>query len=147
MIAAAVTATGRSDAGEARTPAPDPRPSHATSPPPTQPPGVGVHNRLRDATSYEVAHSGQTRYLTVIPIVVFALDGAASPTSAALRLLAEHGLAERGPVGWRRGAVALADVAESTGAADLQQEREDRYRQDRESWPGSGSIRVPARCL
>ena len=24
------------------------------------PPGVGVHNRLRDATSYEVAHSGQT---------------------------------------------------------------------------------------
>jgi hypothetical protein len=61
---------------------PDPRPSHATSPPPTQPPGVGVHNRLRDATSYEVAHSGQTRYLTVILIVVFALDGAASPFSS-----------------------------------------------------------------
>ena len=58
----------------------------------------------------------------------------ASATSAALRLLAEHGLAERGPGGWRRGAVALADVAESTGAADLQREREERYRQDRESW-------------
>ena len=42
----------------------------------------------------------------------------ASATSAALRVLAEHGLAERGPGGWRRGAVALADVAESTGAAD-----------------------------
>jgi DNA-binding transcriptional ArsR family regulator len=55
----------------------------------------------------------------------------ASATSAALRVLAEHGLAERGPGGWRRGAVALADVAESTGAADLQQER---YKQDRESW-------------
>jgi len=54
--------------------------------------------------------------------------------SAALRVLAEHGLAERGPGGWRRGAIALADVAESTGAADLQGEREARYRQDRESW-------------
>jgi DNA-binding transcriptional ArsR family regulator len=58
----------------------------------------------------------------------------ASATSAALRVLAEHGLAERGPGGWRRGAVALADVAESTGAADLQREREERYKQDRESW-------------
>ena len=59
---------------------------------------------------------------------------ATSTVSAALRVLAEHGLAERGPGGWCRGGVALADVAESTGAAGLQQEREDRYRQDRESW-------------
>jgi hypothetical protein len=58
----------------------------------------------------------------------------ASATSAALRVLAEHGLAERGPGGWRRGPVALADVAESTGAADLQREREERYKQDREGW-------------
>jgi hypothetical protein len=58
----------------------------------------------------------------------------ASATSAALRVLAEHGFAERGPGGWRRGAVTLADVAESTGAADLQREREERYRQDREGW-------------
>jgi len=58
----------------------------------------------------------------------------ASATSSALRVLAEHGLAERGPGGWRRSAVALADVAESAGAADLQREREERYRQDRESW-------------
>jgi hypothetical protein len=58
----------------------------------------------------------------------------ASAVLVALRLLAEHGLAERGPGGWRRGAVALADVAESTGAAELQREREERYRQDRESW-------------
>ena len=49
-------------------------------------------------------------------------------------MLAEHGLAERGPGGWRRGAVALADVAESTGAADLQRDREARYQRDRESW-------------
>jgi hypothetical protein len=58
----------------------------------------------------------------------------ASAASAALRVLAEHGLAERGPGGWRRGAVALADVAESTGAADLRREREERYHRDREGW-------------
>jgi hypothetical protein len=58
----------------------------------------------------------------------------ASAASAALRVLAGHGLAERGPGGWRRGPAALADVAESTGAADLQREREERYRKDRESW-------------
>ncbi|MGH3194003.1 MAG: hypothetical protein ACRDOL_43450, partial [Streptosporangiaceae bacterium] len=58
----------------------------------------------------------------------------ASATSAGLRVLAEHGLAERGPGGWRRGDAGLDDVAESTGAADLQREREERYRQDRESW-------------
>jgi len=58
----------------------------------------------------------------------------ASTVSAALRVLAEYGLAERGPGGWRRGPVALADAAESTGAADLHREREERYRQDRESW-------------
>jgi hypothetical protein len=59
---------------------------------------------------------------------------AASTVSAALRVLAEHGLAEHCPSGWHRGAADLADVAESTGAADLQREREARYRQDRESW-------------
>jgi hypothetical protein len=58
----------------------------------------------------------------------------ASAVSAALRVLAEHGLAERGSGGWRRGAVALADVAESTGAADLQREREAKYNQAREGW-------------
>ena len=58
----------------------------------------------------------------------------ASAAAAALRVLAEHGLAERGPGGWRRGAVALADVAESTGAADIQRERAERYRADREGW-------------
>ena len=57
-----------------------------------------------------------------------------SATAAALQVLAEHGLAERGPGGWRRGPARLDDVAESTGAADLQREREVRYRKDRESW-------------
>ena len=47
----------------------------------------------------------------------------ASATSAALRALAEHGLAERGRDGWRRGAADLDDIAESTGAADLHRER------------------------
>ena len=58
----------------------------------------------------------------------------ASATSAALRVLAGQGLAERGPGGRRRGPAALAGVAESTGAADLQREREERYQKDRESW-------------
>ena len=58
----------------------------------------------------------------------------ASAVSAALRVLAGHGLAEGGPGGWRRGPVALAGVAELTGAASQQREREARYRQDRESW-------------
>ena len=57
-----------------------------------------------------------------------------SATSAALRVLAEHGLAERGRGGWRRSDASLDDVATSTRAADLQREREGRYRQDRESW-------------
>ncbi len=42
----------------------------------------------------------------------------ASATSGALRVLAEHGLAEHGSGGWRRGSAGLDDVAESTGAAD-----------------------------
>ena len=57
-----------------------------------------------------------------------------SATSAALRVLAEHGLAERGRGGWRRGDASLDDVAESTGAAGIHRERAERYRQDRESW-------------
>jgi hypothetical protein len=57
-----------------------------------------------------------------------------SATSAALQVLAEHGLAERGRSGWRRGAAALDDIAKSTGAADLHREREIRYKQDRQSW-------------
>jgi DNA-binding transcriptional ArsR family regulator len=57
-----------------------------------------------------------------------------SAVSSALRTLAEHGLAERGPGGWRRGPASLDDVATSTGAADLHRERAERYKQDRESW-------------
>ena len=68
-----------------------------------------------------------------------------SAVSAALRVLAEHGLAERGRDGWRRGGAALADVAESNGAADLQREREARYRQDRESWRARLRMYVSAR--
>jgi hypothetical protein len=49
-------------------------------------------------------------------------------------VLAEHGLAERGPDGWRRGPAALADVAESTGAVGVHRERAARYQQDRDGW-------------
>ncbi len=58
----------------------------------------------------------------------------ASATWAALRVLAEHDLAERGRDGWRRGPASLDDVAASTGAADLHRERAERYKQDREGW-------------
>lgn len=58
----------------------------------------------------------------------------ASAVSAALRILAERGLADRGPAGWRRGGAALQEVAESSGAADIHRERSERYRQDREGW-------------
>jgi hypothetical protein len=57
-----------------------------------------------------------------------------SAVSAALQLLAEHGLAERGPVGWRRGPVALDVAAAACGAADLHRERAERYERDRENW-------------
>jgi hypothetical protein len=57
-----------------------------------------------------------------------------SATAAALRTLAEHGLAERSRGGWRRGDVALDDVADVTGAAEVYRERADRYKRDRESW-------------
>jgi hypothetical protein len=57
-----------------------------------------------------------------------------SAVSSALRTLAEHGLAERGRGGWRRGPANLDDVATSTGAADLHRERAERYKRDREGW-------------
>jgi DNA-binding transcriptional ArsR family regulator len=57
-----------------------------------------------------------------------------SAVSSALRVLAEHGLAERGRRGWLRGPAVLGDVAEDTGAAELHRERAERYWQDRESW-------------
>ena len=58
----------------------------------------------------------------------------ASATSAALRVLAGHGLAERTRRGWRRGGADLDAVAESTGAAGLHRERAQRYRRDRDGW-------------
>jgi DNA-binding transcriptional ArsR family regulator len=57
-----------------------------------------------------------------------------SAVSAALRILAEHGLAEHGRRGWRRGPSVLDDVAEAAGAAELHRERAERYERDRESW-------------
>ena len=57
-----------------------------------------------------------------------------SATSAALRVLAEHGLAERGRGGWRRGPANLDDVAASTGSVGLHRERAERYKHDRASW-------------
>lgn len=107
-----------------------------------------VRWRRRRAGRIEAAHPAFLALGGTSALVYQALDQAevrgaegaraarlsASATAAALRVLAEHGLAARGPGGWRRGPVALDDVAESTGAATLQREREARYKQDRESW-------------
>ncbi len=98
-----------------------------------------VRWRRRRAGRIEAAHPAFLALGGTAALVYQVLDqaearGAEVATSAALQLLAGHGLAERGPGGWRRGPAALADVAESTGAADLHREREERYKQDRESW-------------
>jgi hypothetical protein len=58
----------------------------------------------------------------------------ASAAAAALVVLAGHGLAERGPGGWRRGPADLDDVADTTGAAELYRERADAYDEDRGHW-------------
>jgi hypothetical protein len=94
---------------------------------------AGLVYQVLDANSVRGAEVARTARLS------------ASAVAAALRVLAGHGLAERGPGGWRRGAVALADVAESIGAADLQRERKERYKQDRESWRSRLRTYVSAR--
>ena len=96
---------------------------------------------------YPIAHARFWRILRRVPrpmvIAVATSSGSeristtsavSTATSAALRVLAGHGLAELGRGGWRRGMAALDDIAESTGAADLHRERKARYKQDRESW-------------
>jgi hypothetical protein len=118
-----------------------------------------VRWRRRRAGRIEAAHPAFLRLGGTAGLVYQVLTGDAdrcagvaraarlspSAVAAALRVLAGHGLAERGPGGWRRGPVALADVAESTGAADLQREREARYKRDRESWRARLAQYVSAR--
>ena len=58
----------------------------------------------------------------------------ASATADALRVLAEHGLAESGPGGWRRGPASLDDVADTTGATQIYRDRADAYAEDRDIW-------------
>ena len=58
----------------------------------------------------------------------------ASATADALHVLAEHGLAERGAGGWRRGPARLDDVADATGATEIYRERADAYDEDRRIW-------------
>jgi len=58
----------------------------------------------------------------------------ASATADALRVLAEHGLAERGPGGWRRGPASLDDVADATGATQIYRDRAGAYAEDRAIW-------------
>ena len=82
------------------------------------------------ALAYQVLDSAEARGAEVAR----AARLSSSATSAALRVLAEHGLAECGRRGWRRGPAVLDDVAESTGAAALHRDRAERYRQDRASW-------------
>jgi len=55
-------------------------------------------------------------------------------TRDALTTLAEHGLAEHGPRGWRRGPVTLAAAADACGATRLHKERQAAYAADRSTW-------------
>ena len=57
-----------------------------------------------------------------------------SGTATALKALAEHGLAERGRQGWRRGPIALADAADACGATRRHKERQAAYASDRATW-------------
>jgi hypothetical protein len=86
------------------------------------------------ARGAEVARSARLPVSTVSAALRVLAEHGLAEHGLAEHGLAEHGLAERGLGGWRRGPVALADVAASTGAADLQREREERYKRDRESW-------------
>ena len=67
------------------------------------------------ALTYQVLDSAEARGAEVAR----AARLSPSATSAALRVLAEHGLAEHGQRGWRRGPAVLDNVAEATGAAAL----------------------------
>ena len=64
-----------------------------------------------------------------------------SATSAALRVLAEHGLAERGRSGWRRGDASLDDVAE------VHRRGRDPPRAGRAVPAGPGGLAGPARSV
>jgi hypothetical protein len=55
-------------------------------------------------------------------------------TTSALRELAAHGLADRTPSGWIRGAATLAAAAAATGADDAHTKRIELYRQHRTNW-------------
>lgn len=57
-----------------------------------------------------------------------------SATAAALRVLGEHGLAEHGLRGWRRGPATLAAAADACGATRRHKERQAAYAADRAAW-------------
>lgn len=59
---------------------------------------------------------------------------AESTTAAALRTLAEHGLACHGRRGWYRGPVALDTAAGRLGADRIQEEKRKTYRSHRDRW-------------
>jgi hypothetical protein len=60
----------------------------------------------------------------------------ATAVSEALADLGAHGLAERGPGGWRRGPADLDDVAAQLGVPEILAALQDRYRREREEWRG-----------
>lgn len=78
--------------------------------------------------------------LTATPVAAAEVARAArlgeTATADALRALAAHGLAEKGPRGWTRGPAALDDVAIATGAMAGHGELIDRYRRERDAWHG-----------
>lgn len=59
---------------------------------------------------------------------------AESTTATALLTLAEHGLAHHGPRGWRRGPVTLDTAAGRCGADQIQEAKQDVYKNHRRKW-------------
>jgi DNA-binding transcriptional ArsR family regulator len=60
----------------------------------------------------------------------------ASTVTKALAALGEHGLAVRGPGGWRRGPATLDEVAEQLGVPEILAALAARYREERRIWRG-----------
>jgi hypothetical protein len=60
----------------------------------------------------------------------------ASTVSTALASLARHGIAARGPGGWRRGPAGLDEVADQLRVPEVVAEIQARYRREREEWRG-----------
>ena len=83
---------------------------------------AGLYVAGRDGHAPGAGQPSSTRYLTRQERVAPRWPGGPAERVSdvgRLQVLAEHGLAKRGPGGWRRGPVALADLTFITGAGSV----------------------------